>query len=231
MVCAPIVQKLSVHGQPLRRWMGRNWRPVPPLNHSQVRRSTGNWAPLIAEAFGIPLIKSTSAKAIGDYCSTTADHIDQYYGLAGHVVEAELGKVHEARLITVGLIDLANNRWGRASTKYNKSSFDVPIVDLHSLGADDPALAQWAERRLIPKVLVATQTRVIEAIVDERRNSLAVSAGSHGCTTGCSARSRGRSSGKSDFSGSCGTGVTWIGTLERCDQDLSEAACCPTRTR
>jgi hypothetical protein len=35
------------------------------------------------------------------------------------------------------------------------------------LQQDDPRLARWAERVLVPKVLVATQTRVVEVVVDE----------------------------------------------------------------
>ena len=38
----------------------------------------------------------------------------------------------------------------------------------------DPKLGQWADARLRPKLLVATQTRVVEAWVDERGTALPV---------------------------------------------------------
>ena len=48
-----------------------------------------------------------------------------------------------------------------ASTKV---VFDAPRVELDQLSFE---LKQWADERLVPKILVATQSRVIEAIVDE----------------------------------------------------------------
>jgi hypothetical protein len=40
------------------------------------------------------------------------------------------------------------------------------VVDLVALGDADPTLAAWTAARLVPKVVVATQTRVLEAAVD-----------------------------------------------------------------
>jgi hypothetical protein len=40
------------------------------------------------------------------------------------------------------------------------------VIDVEALGAA-PALRRWAEARLVPKVLVATQGAVVEAVVDE----------------------------------------------------------------
>jgi hypothetical protein len=39
------------------------------------------------------------------------------------------------------------------------------VVDVHALRRDG-ALRRWAEARLVPKVLVATQGKVLEAVVD-----------------------------------------------------------------
>ena len=41
------------------------------------------------------------------------------------------------------------------------------MVDLSALRAVDPRLAQWVDAVLVPKLLVAAQTRVIEAVVDD----------------------------------------------------------------
>jgi hypothetical protein len=40
------------------------------------------------------------------------------------------------------------------------------VVDVASLAAQEPAVAAWVERLQRPKVLVASQTRVVEAVVD-----------------------------------------------------------------
>ncbi len=42
------------------------------------------------------------------------------------------------------------------------------MVDVPALAAADPRLGAWAASRLVPKLLVAGQGRVIEAVVDER---------------------------------------------------------------
>jgi hypothetical protein len=42
------------------------------------------------------------------------------------------------------------------------------VVDVDSLAAASSRLGAWAAARLVPKVLVAGQGRVIEAVVDER---------------------------------------------------------------
>lgn len=40
------------------------------------------------------------------------------------------------------------------------------MVDVAAVVAEDPRLGAWLERILVPKVLVACQTRVVEAVVD-----------------------------------------------------------------
>lgn len=68
-----------------------------------------------------------------------------------------------APLITSGLIDVNRCHWGARPVRFARQRYAAPRVDIGRL---DPALAAWATRRLVPKVLVATQTRVIEAVVD-----------------------------------------------------------------
>jgi hypothetical protein len=67
------------------------------------------------------------------------------------------------RLITSGLIDPLVNRWGAAPCRYDKRAWLYPAVTLE-LVADD--IGDWVKARLRPKVLVASQTPTIEAIVD-----------------------------------------------------------------
>ena len=67
--------------------------------------------------------------------------------------------------MTSGLIDPAACRWGQRSTRFLKQVWQAPVVDLDAM-AEDPKLAAWAARRLVPKVLLATQGKVLEAVAD-----------------------------------------------------------------
>ncbi|MDN5744862.1 MAG: N-6 DNA methylase, partial [Nocardioidaceae bacterium] len=130
-----------------------------------VRTEADQWGALAASAFAIPLVQlSTENGTIGELASCTADFRDQYYGLRPFVGE----RLPEAvPLITTGLIDPAACRWGRASTRFARQTYQAPSVDRAALLAD-PRLGPWASKRLVPKILVAGQGRVIEAVVDER---------------------------------------------------------------
>jgi hypothetical protein len=66
-------------------------------------------------------------------------------------------------LITSGLIDPGRSLWGDRPVKFAKQYFERPRLDLSKL---DSKMQRWAGKRLIPKVLVANQTRVIEAVCD-----------------------------------------------------------------
>ncbi|WP_158296544.1 N-6 DNA methylase [Nocardioides albidus] len=123
-----------------------------------------SWGALAAPAFGIPTVTlSSDTGTIGDLATCTADFRDQYYGLAPFVHDRLPGGTP---LITTGLIEPAESRWGTAPTRFARRRYDAPAVDLDALRADG-ALAPWAGARLVPKLLVAGQGRVIEAVADE----------------------------------------------------------------
>ena len=66
------------------------------------------------------------------------------------------------------MLDPARCLWGQRPVRYARRRFERPRVDLRRLTAAGGALAGWAEQRLVPKVVLATQTRVLEPAVDER---------------------------------------------------------------
>ena len=154
----------------LRRFTGLDFRALVPL-----RTNTGEiagmetWAPLIADGFGIPRVDLDESQTMSAVLSATADFRDQYYGLVGFVEDAN-GRVPDgvntAALITTGLIDPVELHWGNRSTKFNKTDYTAPLVDLNRLRSESD-LGDWAANRLVPKLLLATQTRVIEVVVDE----------------------------------------------------------------
>ena len=154
----------------LRRFTGLDFlAPVPlRINTSEIA-GMETWAPLIADGFGIPRVDLDESQTMSAVLSATADFRDQYYGLVGFVEDAN-GRVPDgvntAALITTGLIDPAELHWGNRSTKFNKTDYTAPVVDLNRLRSESE-LGDWAANRLVPKLLLATQTRVIEVVVDE----------------------------------------------------------------
>jgi hypothetical protein len=99
---------------------------------------------------------------LGDLATATAGFRQHFYGLAPFVTDDGDGPP----LVTTGLIDAGHCAWGERPARFAKRRFAAPRVDLEALGRDDPALAEWARGQLRPKVLVASQTKVIEAAVD-----------------------------------------------------------------
>ena len=71
-----------------------------------------------------------------------------------------------APLITVGMIDPLRNRWGSDQFRYAGRTWLKPVVNLTSLLADDKELYDWVQDRLKPKILLATQTKVLEVLPD-----------------------------------------------------------------
>ncbi|MFI4893133.1 MAG: Eco57I restriction-modification methylase domain-containing protein [Phycisphaerales bacterium JB058] len=129
------------------------------------------WSPLIAAALGIPEFGYLNAGTVGEVAAATADFRDQYYGLDGFLVESEDAgpEMDEALfppIVTAGMIDLAECRWGEARVRLLKRAWRSPRVDraaMRSRGTLDP----WLTQRLVPKIILATQTRVLEVYVDE----------------------------------------------------------------
>ena len=172
---APVRAALDRDGGLVSLWASD--RPVfdgtPVLTCAPVwergRAGSGEqWSVRAAPAFGIPAVNlSTDHGVLADLGPCTADFRDQYYGLVPFVREATAGAVGagEVALVTTGLIEPAECRWGRSPTRFAKQRYAAPVVDLEALRADG-SLASWAESRLVPKVLVATQGAVLEAVVD-----------------------------------------------------------------
>ncbi len=112
------------------------------------------------------LLTGSSAAAhdgptLGTIATFTVDFRDQYYGLIGAVGDDESGPP----LITSGLIEPGVCRWGERPVRFAKQQYEAPRVAVERLS---PALQKWATARLVPKILIANQTKVIEAVHDVR---------------------------------------------------------------
>lgn len=124
---------------------------------------------MVARVHGTPTtdIDSTGPGRLGDLVDVAAGFRDQFYGLVPHVREARPAGDSDgvARLVTTGAIDPLWCRWGERPTRFAGRRWAGPVVEPSTL-TGDPRLARWVAARLVPKVLVATQTRVMEAVVD-----------------------------------------------------------------
>lgn len=161
-VCAPVLVRPGGVAASTRLHSGRD-RAAGPLVPGPTP-ADASWSHLLADHDGLPRRSLVVDGVLGDLATATADFRDQYYGLAQHVVDQESADLGRPPLVTSGLIDPARLAWGQRTTRFNKTGYRHPRVVVADL---DPKLQAWAASRLVPKVLVATQTRVPEAVVDE----------------------------------------------------------------
>ncbi|MEL6889966.1 MAG: N-6 DNA methylase [Actinomycetota bacterium] len=122
------------------------------------------WSSVVTARLGVPpvptvLAGGTTAGVLGDRAWLNANFRDEYYGMIPAVGDHE----HGPPLVTSGLIDPGRCRWGDRPVRFAKRDFAAPRLDLAAL---DPRMRAWATRRLRPKVLVANQTKVLEAVAD-----------------------------------------------------------------
>jgi hypothetical protein len=122
---------------------------------------------LAADLFGAPAVELGDGPTIRSIATATAGFRDQFYGLVPFVAAAEDRPGAAVRLMTSGSIDLVNDLWSRRVTRFARVRIHAPVVDVDRVRTDAPELAAWAARVLVPKLVVATQTRVVELVVDE----------------------------------------------------------------
>jgi hypothetical protein len=120
------------------------------------------WSAHVARAAGVPEVRLRASGRLGDEATTTAGFRTEFYGIAGHVHE-QVDLPDGRPLVTAGLIDLGRCRWGERPARVGGRTWERPVVDVVSL---DGRAASWVERTGRPKLVVATQTRVVELVVD-----------------------------------------------------------------
>lgn len=133
-----------------------------------------SWGPLLAPALGVPEAASSPTgtsrtPTVGTVATATAGFRDEFYALCDALrPDGSPGSdpTVAPRLVTVGMIDPVHLRWGEVSHRVGGRTVRAPTVDLDALAAASPRVAGWARDRLRPKVLVATQTKVVEAVPD-----------------------------------------------------------------
>ena len=148
---------------------------VPLVEASPVAppEGGGSWSNLLAGLAGEPVVPSLAGLAttgvLGDLCTATAGFRDQFYGLIPFVVDDPGGDLEDdthAPLVTSGLIGHAVSDWATRSARYAGRRWEAPRIDIAAVMAAGGALARWTEGKRVPKLLVAAQTRTIEAVAD-----------------------------------------------------------------
>jgi hypothetical protein len=118
------------------------------------------WSQVVTGRQRVPSLPDLAgAGTLGDRARLNANFRDEYYGMIPAVGDHDRGPP----LVTSGLIDPGVSRWGERPVTFARRKFAAPRIDISAL---DPKMTRWAEQRLVPKVLVANQTRIIEAVCD-----------------------------------------------------------------
>lgn len=177
LTCAPVIRAGKASAGAPRITVGELFRRVAPeVGASIVLAGRDSWSHILAHAMGAPRAEARPGAAlIGDVARATADFRDQYYGLRGAIVEdddlAGRDRSRFPRLITTAMLDPGRCAWGERPVRALGAAWRAPRVDLDAL-ARDPEMASWARARLVPKVLLATQTKVLESWLDEAGDCL-----------------------------------------------------------
>jgi hypothetical protein len=165
-VCAPVLRVRPAPPEP-----GDGAEPGDRDRDRDRDRAGGRWHDLLADATGVPAVElDPSAGRVGDRAALVAGFRDEYYGLAAVTDEAPPGGPGPAQapLVTAGAVDWGRSAWGVRPVRFAKRSWAAPVVDLARIEAEgSPAASRWVARTRGPKLVVATQTRVVEVAVDE----------------------------------------------------------------
>lgn len=174
--CALTLRKLN-HAQRPRQARARDPLPsslsitlsrgVPPRNVARVRAApTTRWSVLAARACGIPNLRlDPRLPTLRTWLDATADFRDVYYALRDLIVDAPIPLANLIPILNTGLIELAATHWGRTPARMYGARWLRPAFDL-AQAQQHPFLARVLALRLRPKIILATQTRIIEAFVD-----------------------------------------------------------------
>ena len=129
-----------------------------PILERRPARAANDWSGPLAESLSVPTVDLDPARRLGDQAMIVAGFRDEYYGLVGAVREGGAGPC----LVTSGAIDPLRHRTG-TDVRFAKQRWTRPTVDRDAV---EGRARRWLDAQAGPKVLVATQTRVVEAAVD-----------------------------------------------------------------
>jgi hypothetical protein len=157
--CAPV---LSVGG-PRPDAVGLHRGPtVDAAGSTPTRR----WGAAAADALGAPRLEVREDRRLGELVTATAGFRDEHYGLVAACREAATRSSNggpTGRVVTVGSVDPLELAWGQRAFRFGGSMWTEPVVDRADL---PPKVQRWFDRLRRPKVLLATQAKVLEPVID-----------------------------------------------------------------
>jgi predicted RNA methylase len=135
---------------------------APVLVRGSLAPRTSTWGAWLRQADAPPPVVLAGERTLGDLVTATAGFRDQFYGLAPFVLDDRDGD--GPPLVTSGLIDPLRCAWGELPARFAGTIRHAPRVDVDAMA--DGALKRWVLDRLVPKVVLATQTKVLEPAID-----------------------------------------------------------------
>jgi hypothetical protein len=179
-VCAPVIRRGSpdAHsGEPVAPTIVSTGidRTVVAVIDGERFESIGSWGSAAAASVGVPLLDLSDRPRLSEWAETTAGFRDEFYALVPFVSDSDPAAPIVAghpRIITSGLIEAARHSWGTKSTRIAGTRFNAPVLDVEALRswcASDgikSRVGPLIDLRCRPKLLVATQTRIVEVVVD-----------------------------------------------------------------
>lgn len=157
-VCAPTLVRHSVLGSSERHG-ARDRQPRTDLVQPERESHASRWIEPLLAHLGVPVVAiDETGVCVGDRADVIAGFRDEYYGLVSAVREGGEGPA----LVTSGAIDPLRRR--DVQITFARQRWTDPRIDL---AAVDGRGRRWVEAQLRPGLLLANQTKVLEAVVDE----------------------------------------------------------------
>ena len=137
--------------------------PTPPAS---------SWAPLLARALGVPTVAISNTIRVGERAAVTAGFRQHFYGIADAVSEAADTPTDapdadtRPKLVTSGAIEPLRSLWGQRPVRFAGTKWNAPVLVLDNISDDQ--VRSWFRARCVPKLLLASQTKIVEVLADPR---------------------------------------------------------------
>ena len=139
---------------------------APVVRVAAAEGPGADWARALAVAEGVPDPGPGAAADFDEVATFTADFREVFYALAAVLVEDGPGTSDDAAfppVLTTAHVAPGRLDWGARPVRIGGQRWVAPRADLSRA---PEALRAWAARVRVPKVIIAPQTRVIEAAAD-----------------------------------------------------------------
>ena len=128
--------------------------------------SAAGWSAYAARCLGAPTLPDavwSTSSTLADLCQATAGFRDEFYGLVAACREWDQVGQPPNRLLTVGCVDPLTTTWGSRPVRFGGNKWTAPVIDPSAL---EGKVLRWWERQAKPKLVVATQSKILEPVVD-----------------------------------------------------------------